>query len=246
MKTCQYFEVKHYEWRSVAQTRGLKAKTKRVLGQFTPYNFTTFHWGGTNNFKSYFIVVWLLSVCLVAELNSFYLKYLLWIDVAHPWVTIRVVSIFIYSVPAIRELYDYMNDPRYALARSLLRFVCGLTPVSPQPLCPNGPARVARARDDRDRGARHRQMGRLPPAVPDQRPALPRHGRRVPCCVPDGQVWGPGVARVPARAAPEKGRGARRIMQKIDCCPVLAHALVVVVVLATVPHLVNSCSCGLL
>lgn len=60
-------------------------------------------------------------------MNSFYLKYLLWIDVAHPWVTIRVVSIFVYSVPAIRELYDYMNDPRYAL-RSPPRFVCGLTP----------------------------------------------------------------------------------------------------------------------
>lgn len=132
MKTCEYFEVKHYEWRSVAQTRGLKGKTKRVLGQFSPYNFTAFHWGGTKNFTSYFIVVWLLSAFLVAELNSFYLKFLLWIDVSHPFVTMRVVGIFVCSLPAVRELYNYMNDPRYALCSPL--FLCGLTLVSLQPL----------------------------------------------------------------------------------------------------------------
>jgi len=121
MKTCQYFEVKHYEWRSVAQTRGLKGKTKRVLGQFSPYNFTAFHWGGTKNFKSYFIVVWLLSVFLVAELNPFYIKFLLWMEPSHPIIVLRVSGVFLCGLPAVRELYNYMNDPRYVLG-SPLRF----------------------------------------------------------------------------------------------------------------------------
>ena len=113
MKVCQYFEVKHYEWRSVAQTRGFKGKTKRVLGQFSPYNFTTFHWGGTKDFKSYCIVVLLLTVFLLAELNPFYLKYLLWMEASHLFVVTRVSGVFLCGLPAARELYVYMNDPRY-------------------------------------------------------------------------------------------------------------------------------------
>ena len=113
MKVCQYFEVKHYEWRSVAQTPGFKGKTKRVLGQFSPYNFTTFHWGGMKNFKSYCIVILLLTVFLLAELNPFYLKYLLWTEPWHPFVIMRVVGVFLCGLPAARELYEYMNDPRY-------------------------------------------------------------------------------------------------------------------------------------
>jgi phosphatidylserine synthase 2 len=115
MKTCEYFEVKHYEWRGVAQTRGFRGKTKRVLTQFSPYNFTAFHWGGTKDFTSYFTVVLLLSVFLVAELNPFYLKFLLRIEPSHPFVVLRLVGVFLCGLPAVRELYVYMNDPRCVL-----------------------------------------------------------------------------------------------------------------------------------
>lgn len=130
MKTCQYFEVKHYEWRSVAQTRGFKGKTKRVLGQFSPYNFTAFHWGGTKNFTSYSIVVLLLSVFLVAELNPFYLKLLFWMEPSHPFVIMRVVGVFLCGLPAVRELYAHMNDPRYVVSFARHHILCGLTYVS--------------------------------------------------------------------------------------------------------------------
>lgn len=92
MKACQYFEVKvrrcveilnrlrltraakHYTWRGFRQSRGIRSKTKRVFTQFSPHDFTAFHWHGTASLLHYVTVVMLLAVFLAAELNPFYLK----------------------------------------------------------------------------------------------------------------------------------------------------------------------------
>jgi hypothetical protein len=101
MKTCQYFEVKvrwifaslnkrcsrgvsirlslnfssqHYEWRGLRETRGFRAKSRRIIKQFSPHDFTAFKWAGTHDFLHYATVVMLLAVFLAAELNPFYLK----------------------------------------------------------------------------------------------------------------------------------------------------------------------------
>ncbi|KAF8840786.1 hypothetical protein BDN67DRAFT_951037 [Paxillus ammoniavirescens] len=74
IKTCQYLEVKPYEWRGLRQTRGLRSKARRVLSQFSPHDWTAFKWEGTTSFRHYVTVVLLLAVFLAAELNPFYLK----------------------------------------------------------------------------------------------------------------------------------------------------------------------------
>ncbi|TFK52386.1 phosphatidylserine synthase 2 [Heliocybe sulcata] len=114
MKTCQFFEVKHYEWRGFRSIRGFRSKTKRVLTQFSPHDFTAFKWEGSVDFKHYFAVVLLLAVFLAAELNPFYLKSLLWMEPDHPIVISRLAGIFLCGLPAVRELYQYINDPRRA------------------------------------------------------------------------------------------------------------------------------------
>ncbi|PAV17421.1 phosphatidylserine synthase 2 [Pyrrhoderma noxium] len=115
MKTCQYFEVKHYEWRSLRQSRGFRSKTKRVITQFSPHDFTAFKWEGTASFHSYICVVLLLTVFLAAELNPFYLKALLWMEPSHPIVVSRLALMFLCALPAVRELYQYLGDPRRAV-----------------------------------------------------------------------------------------------------------------------------------
>ncbi|KAI0754781.1 phosphatidylserine synthase 2 [Daedaleopsis nitida] len=115
MKTCQYFEVKHYVWRGFRQTRGIRSKTKRVLSQFSPHDWTTFQWEGTASFAHYFTVVLLLAVFLAAELNPFYLKTLLWMEPDHPFVIARLLGVFLCALPAVRELFQYVNDPRRAV-----------------------------------------------------------------------------------------------------------------------------------
>ncbi|KAI5123136.1 hypothetical protein M0805_000839 [Coniferiporia weirii] len=115
MKTCQYFEVKYYEWRGLRQSRGFRSKTKRVITQFSPHDFTAFKWEGTASFFHYLNVVLLLTVFLAAELNPFYLKSLLWMDPSHPVVVARLALIFVWALPAVRELYQYLMDSRKAV-----------------------------------------------------------------------------------------------------------------------------------
>ncbi|KAF9527517.1 phosphatidylserine synthase 2 [Crepidotus variabilis] len=115
MKLCQYLEVKPYEWRGFRQTRGLRPKAKRVLKQFSPSDFTAFKWGTATDFLHFSTVVLLLAVFLAAELNPFYLKSLLWMEPDHPIIVLRLVFVFLCALPAVRELYQYINDPRRAV-----------------------------------------------------------------------------------------------------------------------------------
>lgn len=93
----------------------IRRNTKRVLKQFSPHDFTKFEWAGTSSFTAYFTVVLLLSVFLAAELSPFYLKFLLWMEPSHPFVVARLVGVFLCGLPAVRELYQYMNDSRRAV-----------------------------------------------------------------------------------------------------------------------------------
>lgn len=45
-----------------------------MVAQFSPHDFTAFHWEGTASFFHYVTVVLLLAVFLAAELTPFYLK----------------------------------------------------------------------------------------------------------------------------------------------------------------------------
>ena len=39
---------------------------------------------------------------------------------SHPIVIARLAGIFICALPAVRELYQYINDPRYPIYKNLL------------------------------------------------------------------------------------------------------------------------------
>ena len=54
----------------------------------------------------------ILFLFLLCELNAFYLKYLLWIPPAHPINIYRLFVFFLFTLPAIREVYQYLSDPR--------------------------------------------------------------------------------------------------------------------------------------
>ncbi|KAH7089387.1 PSS-domain-containing protein [Auriculariales sp. MPI-PUGE-AT-0066] len=93
MKTCEYLEVKPFVWRGRV-AKGVRARTRRVLKQFSPHDFTAF------------------NVFLAAELNPFYLKSLLWMEPDHPYIILRLVGVFLCGLPAVRELYLYVNHPQ--------------------------------------------------------------------------------------------------------------------------------------
>ncbi|KAG2174799.1 hypothetical protein INT43_005861 [Umbelopsis isabellina] len=111
MKTCQYFEVKHYSWAGhFRHIKGIKGKAKRAVQQFTPHDWTRFEWKTTNSFKRWIAVLALLVVFLQCEINCFYLKYLVWVPPEHPLLTYRLILMFFFALPATREAYQYLVD----------------------------------------------------------------------------------------------------------------------------------------
>jgi phosphatidylserine synthase 2 len=131
----------------------------------------------------------LLAVFLAAELNPFYLKVgvisiqmahiltdlnemiscrfqsLLWMEPDHPFVIARLAGVFLCALPAGRELYQYINDPRYGTSISLFQYYASLSESSDffftrscalQESSENGATRLVIARYDGYRVARHR------------------------------------------------------------------------------------------
>jgi len=115
MKTCSYFEVKGYIWRGFRRTRGIRSEGMHVPTQFSPQDWTTFKWEETASLRNYVAVLALLAFFLAAELTPFYLKTLLWMKPTHPFVIARLIGVFLCALPAVRELYQYVNDPRRAV-----------------------------------------------------------------------------------------------------------------------------------
>ncbi|KAL7753823.1 hypothetical protein RI367_000755 [Sorochytrium milnesiophthora] len=110
MKTCEFFEMRQYSWRGMGEIRSYRGKMKRAVQQFTPRSWTKFSWGTTKSFRNYVAVIVLLVIILLAELNAFYLKFILWIPASHPLNVYRLLLIFFFAIPAVRELYQYITD----------------------------------------------------------------------------------------------------------------------------------------
>ncbi|KAI3653265.1 hypothetical protein MP228_001212 [Amoeboaphelidium protococcarum] len=106
MRACQYFEIKTYEWRGRPYSR-----MRRVVGQFTPLDWTKFEWAYTRSFKHFMTIILICIVFLQGELNAFYLKYLLWIPPSNQLNVIRLLLLFLSGTAAIKEIYQYLTDP---------------------------------------------------------------------------------------------------------------------------------------
>ncbi|KAM0677403.1 hypothetical protein BDAP_002086 [Binucleata daphniae] len=95
IKTCRYFNAKMYKWR----------------GTLPENEFVLFQWlKGADTFKKYIGIIVLISVILASELNTFYLKYLLWIPSDHVFNLIRLIIHVSMGCVAIREGYSYFTD----------------------------------------------------------------------------------------------------------------------------------------
>ena len=91
MLIMKYLKNKEYNWRELAAQNTLVEKAGRVVAQFTPYSWVTFHWNATKNFQNWMYVNMVICVCLLSELNTFYLKAVLWIPAGHRIVLIHGV-----------------------------------------------------------------------------------------------------------------------------------------------------------
>lgn len=82
------------------------------MQQLTPRSWLIFEWPATRSFSNYLVVLSLAYLTLQLELNTFYLKHLLWIETRHPINTLRLILLFFMCLPAVCEYYKYLVDRR--------------------------------------------------------------------------------------------------------------------------------------
>ena len=99
-------------------------KVKRTLGQFTPAQWDKDEWHPLLGPWRFIQVLSLCVVFLTVELNTFFLKFCLWIPPRNPLIVYRLILWWLIAIPTIREYNSYLQD------RSLCVCVCVSVSVS--------------------------------------------------------------------------------------------------------------------
>lgn len=111
MKTLNYLSMKPYHWRGMWNIPTYRGKVTRILKQFTPYVWTDFDWRPTSSLKRWISMLWLISMFLLAELNTFYLKFVLWIPPPHFLCLGRLLFFLFWGAVSMRETFQFIDDP---------------------------------------------------------------------------------------------------------------------------------------
>ncbi|XP_071618496.1 phosphatidylserine synthase 2 isoform X6 [Heliangelus exortis] len=118
MKTLSWLSLKTYKWQGLWNIPTYKGKMKRIVFQFTPYSWVKFEWKPASSLRRWLAVCGIIFVFLLAELNTFYLKFVLWMPPEHYLVLLRLVFFVNVGGVAMREIYDFMDDPCFSLELS--------------------------------------------------------------------------------------------------------------------------------
>ena len=86
-----------YDWTGTGKKkrrRGLADRIKPFLAVFTPKTWDTYSWSPTSSPLRFLQCAFVIILCLVFELNAFFLKYVLWIPPPHVLNHIRLALWF--------------------------------------------------------------------------------------------------------------------------------------------------------
>jgi len=95
LKLADFFSMKDYAW----------------MRKRTGVNVESYNWEVLTSFKRMAACLALMAVVSMAELNAFFLKFVLWIPPPHP---INVARLFLWwgvGIPGVREYYQWISDP---------------------------------------------------------------------------------------------------------------------------------------
>jgi hypothetical protein len=85
-------------------------QVKRTLGQFTPAQWDKDEWHPLQGPWRFIQVLSLCIVFLTVELNTFFLKFCLWIPPRNSVVIYRLILWWLLAIPTIREYNTYLQD----------------------------------------------------------------------------------------------------------------------------------------
>ena len=85
-------------------------QVKRSLSQFTPAQWDKDQWHPFMGPLRFIQVLFLCVVFMTVELNTFFLKFCLWIPPRNPLVVYRLILWWLIAIPTIREYNSYLQD----------------------------------------------------------------------------------------------------------------------------------------
>ena len=103
--------MKPYNWRGMWNIPTIKGKVVRILTQFTPHDWISFDWKVTSSLKRWLSMLAILAMFFLAELGTFYLKFILWIPPPHFLCLGRLIFIWLAGAAAMRESFEYLDNP---------------------------------------------------------------------------------------------------------------------------------------
>lgn len=103
-----HFEMNTFNWAGISENESAPAVARALW----PYQWTRFKWKIFSTPQRFFSFLFLIFLAAVIELNCFFLKYVLWHPPPHPLVFWRLVILFLFCLPALREYYQWVSDPK--------------------------------------------------------------------------------------------------------------------------------------
>ncbi|PWU90206.1 putative phosphatidylserine synthase [Trypanosoma cruzi] len=102
--------AKKYHWVALRNIKGYKGKTRRILGQLGPRSFESYEWNVFHDPKRFMQFLTLLLLISLAEANCFTIKHILQMRPNYHLVILRLALWGLIAMPAIREIYTYINS----------------------------------------------------------------------------------------------------------------------------------------
>ncbi|PNF28640.1 Phosphatidylserine synthase 2 [Cryptotermes secundus] len=111
LKTLKYFSMRTYHWRGLWRIPTYRGKLKRLIAQFGPYSWVDYDWRSTSSLGRWVATLGITFVFLLAELNTFYLKFVLLVPPEHYLNLVRLFLFLFWGAVSMREVYQYLDDP---------------------------------------------------------------------------------------------------------------------------------------
>jgi len=109
--TLRWLHMKTYHWRGLYEIPTYRGKIKRFFGQFSPHGWIEFQWNPLSSFERWVAILCIVAGFLITELNTFYLKYVLWVPPNHILNPIRLLFILLWGAVGLRETFQLLDDP---------------------------------------------------------------------------------------------------------------------------------------
>ncbi|XP_071551653.1 phosphatidylserine synthase 2-like isoform X2 [Panulirus ornatus] len=111
LQSLKYFSMKTYHWRGLWNIPTYRGKLRRIIGQFGPYVWVDYDWKPLSSLGRWFSMLGIIAIFLLAELNTFYLKFVLWVAPGHWANLVRLILILPWGAVALREVFQFLDDP---------------------------------------------------------------------------------------------------------------------------------------